>query len=238
MLLLQTLSRFKIHAPLAVTVLVVQVAASALAAANEPTVEDYLRDLPKKYRTHYGDFQNEPTPETTIKDLRNGYIAFLDRAPHPNDDSAPYPIFEIAVFKQANTEPLIVVSNTLADSYCVQHESFFLRKRGTSWRDVRARVLPAFSAEMFFAEAGMVQKLEGLHRKFKQAVPPRKDLYKYLQFSLPREGTRVKVALDLCKYAPSAPELDLGPDYDLLDKNKKSISLEWDKPSGTFKVAR
>jgi hypothetical protein len=223
---------------LAATLLVFQIAVSAVAAGSEPTVEDYLRDLPKKYRTHYGDFRNEPTPETTIKDLRNGYIAFLDRAPQPNDDSAPYPIFEIAVFKQANTEPLIVVSNTLADSYCVQHESFFLRKRGTSWQDVRAQVLPAFSPEMFFAEAGMVQKLEGLHRKAKQPVPSRKSLYRYLHFSLPREGTRVKVTLDLCKYAPSDPDQDLGPDYDVLEGKRKLTWLEWNRESGTFKVAR
>ncbi len=202
------------------------------------TVEDYLRDLPEKYRTHSGDFQNEPTAETTIKDIRNGYLAYLSQAPHPDANFAPYPIFQMAIYKQSNGEPLVVVSNTVSDSVCTKHETFFLRKRGAVWQDVRAQVLPALSPQMFFAEAELGQKLEGLHRKFGQPIPPRKTFHTNLHFSPPREGTRMKVALDLCNYVPSELAVDLGPDFDFFNEKKEPIWLEWDKRKGVFSVAR
>lgn len=89
-----------------------------------------------------------PTAETTIKDVRNGYVAFMSARPGVN--FAAYPIFEMALFRQASRDALLVVTCTRSDSVQMEHDTFFLRKRGEEWISVRGRSVAEISARNVF----------------------------------------------------------------------------------------
>lgn len=191
-----------------------------------------MRELPEKFRTYSGDFEKGPTRDRTIKDLKNGYIAYLDKAPSAEQSSPPYPIFETAVFKQDNGESLVVISNYRYDMVCTSHDTFFLRKRGSEWVDVRAKVLPKLSAAIFFKEASLGQKFETANKEAGNIESVAG--WFHLHFSPPRRGTRMKVALDICDYAPEEkPELS----FDEFKEKQKPVWLEWDQRKGIFRVS-
>ncbi len=194
-------------------------------------MDDYLRALPEKYRTYSGDFAKEPTAERTIKDLKNGYIAFLDKAPAKGEAFPPYPIFEIAIFKSASGEALLVVSNLISDPVCTAHETFFLRQRGPEWVDVRAEVLPKLSAGMFFKEPALGPKFEAANREAGNIESAAGGLD--LHFSPPQHGTRMKVALEICDpQSEEKPELSFAE----FEQKQQPVWLEWNARNGIFRV--
>jgi len=207
-------------------------AASFFAQEKAWTVDDYLRALPEKFKTYSGDFEREPSRDRTIKDLKNGYIAYLDKVPAAGGSSPAFPVFEIAVFKQASGEPLVVVSNYRYDMVCTTHDTFFLRKQGSEWVDVRAKVLPKLSAGMFFTQADLGRKFESANKEAGNVESAAG--WFYLHFSPPRHGTRMKVALDICDHVPEEkPELS----FDEFEAKQKPVWLEWEQKKGTFKVS-
>ena len=198
----------------------------AFAAANEQTVEDYLTHLPEKYRTFSGDFVAlPPTASSTIKDSKNGYVAYL------SDWDDPYPIFEMALFKPARGEAIVVVSNMKADPLCSEYDTFFLCKRGAKWQDIRAQVLPKFSARMFFRDAEVAARFAEASEKVgsKQATTGELDLH----FEPPRTGTRMRVLLDICDYVPE--ELEDEVSFEEAGEAVRPVWLDWDKQNGVFK---
>lgn len=212
--------RSKIYGVLLLTLLFVSPVFSQKTA--EWTIGDYLKNLPEEYKTFSGDFQTEPTAETTVLDVKNGYAAYLS-----SSEKDAYPIFEMAIFKQANGDSLIVVSNTIADSVCTFHQTFFLQRKVDSWLAVRSKVLPEFTAQMFFKDAKLSAKFTEANKKIGNAE--KLDLH----FSPPREGTRMKVSLDICDYVPD--ELAAEISFNEFIKNARTVSLEWDKRKGIFK---
>ncbi len=188
-------------------------------------ISDYLRDLPAEYKTFSGDFQTEPNGETTLIDEKNGYAAFFDR---PIKNKEAFPIFEMALFKKANGDDLLVVSNMLSDPVCTFHHTFFLKRTENGWINVEADVMPKLPARLFFDSAKTSNYYIELQKKLDNS--PELDLY----FAPPRNGTTMKVSLDICDFAPdNFPE---SVDFEELKQRSRMVSLIWDKKTGIFKI--
>lgn len=211
----------------AVTLIAFLFAATAFSqqATAEWKIDDYLKNLPEKYKTYSGDFQMTPTGETTIADTKNGYAAYLSSTA---EDA--FPIFEMAIFKQANGEAVVVVSNTIADPVCTTHETFFLRRKGNVWTSVQSQILPELQTQMFFTDSKLGTKFQAVNRKAGNSN--RLNLH----FSPPRNGIKMKVSLDICDYVPDELAAELS--FDEFIRNAKSVVLEWDKQTGVFKRTR
>jgi hypothetical protein len=188
------------------------------------TISEYLQNLPHEYKTFSGDFQSEPNTETTLVDEKNGYAAFYDR---PIVNKEAYPIFEIALFRKANGEALLVVSNMLSDPVCTFHHTFFLQKSENKWIDVESKVLPKLPPRLFFDSVKTANYYLELQNKLDNS--PELDLY----FAPPRFGTTMKVKLDICDYLPD--NFSEKVDFEKLEQKTRTVSLAWDKKSGTFK---
>ena len=102
--------------------------------AKEWSIADYVKNLPEKYKTFDGDF-HPVSEETTIIDEQNGYAAYMDSPPGGNFE--PFPIFETALFKSQTKPPLLVVANMKSDPVCNDYETFFLRRVGNRWTEVK-----------------------------------------------------------------------------------------------------
>jgi hypothetical protein len=204
-------------------------ATSVFAQKEQWTIRDYLKNLPEQYKTYSGDYPKLPPADAIVLDEENGYAAILNVQAGVSSTN-PYPIFEMALFKRSNGEQIIVVSNTISDSVCLSHETFFLQKRGDSWLDVRARVLPKLTAQMFFTEARLAEKFQATNKKVGNSE--KLDLY----FAPPRKGTRISVKLDICDYVPD--EFDGKISFDEFTENAQSVFLDWDKKRGVFKLAK
>ncbi len=91
---------------------------------------------------------------------------------------------------------------------------------------------------MFFKEPGAGAKLETLLAKLNpQGGPSPETLHHWLHFAPPRQGTRVKVSLELCNDVPDELAEEVGRELDSFLGKKKTIWLQWDKQKGVFRVA-
>lgn len=206
-------------------------AAAQKQAADEWSIGDYLENLPEKYKTYSGDFPKPPPKNSIILDEENGYAAILRTPPEgmqtfDNDHT----VFEMAIFKRVKGEPLIVVSNEISDSVCVWHETFFLERRGNSWLEVRSRVLPQLSAQMFFKDAKLAAKFTAMNKKIGNRAAL--DLH----FAPPRKGTQMKVSLDICDFVPDEFQPEMS--FDEFTRNSESLFLDWDKQKGIFQMVK
>ena len=114
------------------------------------SIADYFKNLPEKYITASGDFL-KPSKETVVVDEKNGYAAtYLNSPPQMESGRALYPIFEMALFKSQTKPALLVVANTKSDSVCAEYETFFLRRVGNNWTEVKREVLPPLDLKMFW----------------------------------------------------------------------------------------
>jgi hypothetical protein len=188
-------------------------------------ISDYLQALPEAYKVFAGDFQIEPTKENTLIDDKNGYAAFFDR---PIVNKEAYPIFEITLFKKANGEDLLVVSNMLSDPVCTFHRSFFLQRMENEWIDVESKVLPKLPPHLFFDSAKTSNYYLELQKKLGNSTEL--DLH----FSPPRQGTNMTVNLEICDYVPD--DFSEPIDFEKLAAKTRTVSLIWDKKTGMFKV--
>lgn len=223
-------NRFSRQLGICAVLLVSLLSATFVFAQKEPwTIRDYLKNLPEQYKTYSGDYPKPPPADAIVLDEENGYVAVLNVQSGVSSTN-PYPIFEMALFKRSNGEQIIVVSNTISDSVCLTHETFFLQKRGDSWLDVRSRVLPKLAAQMFFTEARLAEKFQATNKKVGNSE--KLDLY----FAPPRKGTQISVKLDICDYVPD--EFDGKISFDEFTGNAQSVFLDWDKKRGVFKLAK
>lgn len=195
--------------------------------AKDWSIADYFKNLPKKYKTFRGDF-DPPTKETTIIDEPNGYAAYLNSPPHSNPDNPPFPIFEMALFNSETKSPLVVVANRKSDSACTEYETFFLRRVGSKWTEVKREVLPPMNLKMFWnapQSAGRLLKII-------------KESSIDYHFEPPRKGTRMNVSLEICDYLEDDAPETAGDELQKLIESAKPIYLEWDKQNGKFKLAK
>jgi hypothetical protein len=195
---------------------------SVPAYAQDWGISDYLKNLPERFKTFEGDFVS-PSKETIIIDEKNGYAGYL-KVP-----GMPERYFEIAIFKSRNAPPVIVVSNERSDMQCSFYDTFFLRRVGREWVEVRGEVLPPLSPGMFWDDpraAGRLAKIV--------TVRPSSEYH----FEPPRRGTQLKVTLEFCDYfAEDPPEATL-EEFNKLRAAAKPIRLEWDSKSGKFKLLK
>jgi hypothetical protein len=147
------------------------------AYAQDWSIADYLKNLPEKYKTFHGDF-SQPSKETTVIDEKNGYAGYL-KMPGGTEMS-----FEMALFKSENAPPLLVVSNEQSDMQCSFYETFFLRRVGKEWVEVKDKVVPPINLRMFWDDpqaAGRITKLKNVTQKSEYHFEP------------PRRGKQMKV---------------------------------------------
>ena len=199
--------------------------------AEDWSIADYIENLPEKYKTFEGDFSS-PSKETTVIDESNGYAAYLNNLPAPDSNYQPYPMFEMALFKSKTKPPLLVVSNMKSDSACNEYETFFLRRVGSKWTQVKREVLPPLDLKMFWdapQSAARVLKIVNGESPVTYHFEP------------PRAGTRMKVSLEICEYVALSKE-DTPPataqELFKLIESAKPIYLEWDKQKGKFYFAK
>ncbi|MCY7346667.1 MAG: hypothetical protein LH614_10670 [Pyrinomonadaceae bacterium] len=218
---------FTVHRIILLAVLVFVTAFSAQAQkrdAEDWSIADYVENLPEKYKTFEGDF-SLPSKETTVIDESNGYAAYLNNLPDPDSNYQPYPMFEMALFKSKTKPPLLVVSNMKSDSACNEYETFFLRRVGSKWTQVKREVLPPMNLKMFWDAPQSAARLLKILKENAASY----------HFELPRRGTRMKVSLEICDYLEDdAPEA-AGDELQKLIESARPIYLEWDKQSGKFK---
>ncbi|MEZ5428588.1 MAG: hypothetical protein R2747_20245 [Pyrinomonadaceae bacterium] len=188
-------------------------------------ISDYLKNLPTEFKTFSGDFASEPNEKTTVIDDRNGYAVYLS-----SEAKDAFPILEMALFKDARGQHLLVVSNLQSDPVCNFYQTFFLRRDGEKWLEVRDQVLPDLKLTMFFREAKTALEFEKDYKRAGNSDPL--DLH----FYPPRKGTVLKVALEFCDYVPD----DLSGEIDLqkFTDQRKTVALGWDKGKGVFKISR
>jgi hypothetical protein len=192
------------------------------AYAQDWGVSDYLKNLPEKFITFEGDF-SPPSRETTVVDEKNGYAGYL-KAPGGTDMS-----FEMALFRSKNAPPLVVVSNERSDMQCSSYDTFFLRRVGNRWVEVKDEVLPRLDPGMFWDDpqaAGRLAKIV--------SVPPASDYH----FEPPRHGTQMKVRLEICDYFDEDPPAATLKEFNKLKKTSRAIRLDWDSQSGRFRLVK
>jgi hypothetical protein len=192
------------------------------ANAQDWSISDYLKNLPERFKTSHGDW-SPPSKETTVIDEKNGYAGYL-KAPGATEMS-----FEMALFKSKNAPPLLVVSNEQSDMQCSFYETFFLRRVGNEWVEVKDKVLPPIDPKMFWDDPQAAARLA----KIKTVTP--KSAY---HFEPPRRGTQLKVTFEICDFFDEdAPEATL-KEFDKLRQTAKPIRLDWDSKSGKFKFMK
>lgn len=192
------------------------------ASAQEWNISDYLKNLPERFQTFHGDW-SPPSKETTVVDEKNGYAGYL-KVSGGSEMS-----FEMALFKSKNAPPLLVVTNEQSDMQCSFFETFFLRRVGDKWVEVKDKVLPPIDPGMFWDDpqaAGRLAKIVG--------VTPVSAYH----FAPPRQGTQMKVSLEICdNFDEDPPEATL-KEFNKLKESAKPIRLEWDAKSGRFKFIK
>jgi len=197
--------------------------------AKDWNIADYLKNLPKKYKTFRGDY-DPPTKETTIIDEPNGYAAYLNKPPRPEPvNDPPYPIFEMALFKSQTKSPLVVAANLKSDAVCDDYETFFLRRVGDSWTEVSREVLPPMNLKMFWDKPQTAAK-------FLKIVE--RDNSTSYHFEPPRTGTRMKVSLEICKHFLKVVPNKQFNELSKIIESARPIYLDWDKQTGKFKFAK
>ncbi|MET0650036.1 MAG: hypothetical protein ABW208_25795 [Pyrinomonadaceae bacterium] len=192
------------------------------AYAQDWGISDYLKNLPEKFKTFEGDF-SPPSKETTVIDEKNGYAGYL-KAPGGTDMS-----FEMALFRSENAPPLVVVSNERSDMQCSSYETFFLRRVGNRWVEVKDEVLPPLDPKMFWEDpraAGRLAKIVSV---------PSASAY---HFEPPRRGTQMKVRLEICDYFDEDPPEATLKEFNKLKETARPIRLDWDSQGGKFKLAK
>ncbi|MCY7346666.1 MAG: hypothetical protein LH614_10665, partial [Pyrinomonadaceae bacterium] len=195
--------------------------------AMEWSIGNYFKNLPKKYKTFRGDF-DPLTKETTIIDEPNGYAAYLSHPIIPDSINPPFPIFETALFKSQIEPPLLVVSNLIDADDCSDYETFFLRRVGSNWTEVKSRVLPPLDLKMFWDAPQSSERLLKLIKR---------NFIAY-HFEPPRRGTQMKVSLEICyRIAGDSPDEKV-QEFEKLVESAKPIYLDWDKQTGKFKFAK
>lgn len=194
-------------------------------------IADYFVNLPKKYITASGDFA-PPSDETSIIAAANGYAAYMSAPYNKNADNQPFPIFEMAIFKSQTKRPLLVVSNLKSDPVCSEHETFFLRRTANNWTDwaeVEREVLPALPLKMFWDKP---QSAAGFTKIVGRGNPAT------FHFEPPRNGTRMKVSLEICDQLLETAPLKSVDELKKLIASRKPIYLDWDKQNGKFIYAK
>ncbi len=186
------------------------------------SISDYLKKLPERFKTFEGDFY-PPSEETTIIDEKNGYAGYL-KVPGGTEMS-----FEVALFKSRNAPPLVVVSNERSDMQCSSYETFFLRRVGNKWIGVKDEVLPPIHPKMFWDDPRAAERIA----KIVTVTPS----FTY-HFKLPRQGTQMKVSLEICDYFDEDPPAATLKEFNKLKETAKPIRLDWDSKSGKFKVMK
>lgn len=211
----------------AVLVFAATFSAQAQKPAADWKIADYVENLPEKYKTFGGDFSS-PSAETTIVDEANGYAAYLNFAPQPESNNPPFPIFEMALFKSQTKLPLLVVSNMKSDSVCTDYETFFLRLVGGKWTRVEREVLPPLDLKMFWDAAQSAARLLKIVKASATSY----------HFEPPRQGTRMKVSLEICDFLEDDAPQKKSDELTKLIETARPIYLEWDKQNGKFKFAK
>ena len=193
------------------------------------TIADYVKNLPEKYITASGDFE-KPSAENIIADNDNGYaVAYEFLPPRPELDDEKRPTLEIALFKSQTKSPLLVVANRKSDSVCTDYETFFLRRVGDKWTEVSRDVLPPLDLKMFWDNPQSAAR-------FKKIVE--QDNSTTYHFEPPRQGTRMKVSLEICDYFLEETPIGQVEELTKIIESAKPLYLEWDKQNGKFKFAK
>ena len=192
------------------------------AYAQDWSISDYLKNLPERFKTFHGDFV-PPSEETTVIDEKNGYAGYL-KAPGGTERS-----FEMALFKSKNAPPLLIVSNEHSDMHCSFYETFFLRRVGNKWVEVKDEVLPPLDPRMFWGDPQAAERLA------KIISAPLSSAYHFVP---PRRGTQMKVRLEICDYFDEDPPEATLKEFDKLKETARLIHLEWDSRSGKFKLVK
>ena len=190
--------------------------------AQDWGISEYLKNLPEKYKTFEGDF-SPPSKETTVIDEKDGYAGYL-KVPGGTDM-----FFEMALFKSKDAPPLLVVSNERSDMHCSSYETFFLRRVGGKWVEVKDKVLPPIDPGMFWDDPHAAGRLA----KIVSVAPA--SAY---NFEPPRRGTRMRVRLEICDYFDEDPPQATLKEFDKLKETARPIRLDWDSQSGKFKLVK
>jgi hypothetical protein len=192
------------------------------AYAQDWGISDYLKNLPEKFKTFEGDY-SPPSEETTVIDEKNGYAGYL-KAPGGTDMS-----FELALFRSKNAPPLLVVSNERSDMQCSFYDTFFLRRVGNRWVEVKDEVLPPLDLKIFWDDPRAAARLAKI-----VSVSPASAYH----FEPPRRGTQMKVRLGICDYFDEDPPEATLKEFDRLKGTARPIRLNWDSQSGKFKLVK
>lgn len=195
---------------------------------NDWTIGDYLKNLPEKYKTFSGDFL-PPTKDSTNIDEENGYAAFFEsQQPGTSSFAQGSPIFEMALFKSQTKQPLLIVSNLKSDAVCTEYETFFLRRVGRVWSEVEREVLPPRDLKMFWDAPKSAEKLLKIIKQ---------NSISY-HFEPPRNGTRMKMSLEICDYVEDDTPNAAHDELRRLIESAKAVYLDWDKQNGKFNFAK
>jgi hypothetical protein len=196
--------------------------------AKDWSMADYFENLPKQYITASGDFR-KPSKETVVVDEKNGYAAaYLNSPPRMESGNPLYPIFEMALFKSQTKPALLVVANTISDEVCGEYETFFLRRVGNDWTEVKSQVLPPMNLKMFWDAP---QSADRLLKIVKESATS-------YHFEPPRQGTKMKVTLEICDYLEdNTPEAAVNELRKLVE-SAKPIRLDWNSKDGKFSFAK
>ena len=144
-------------------------------------------------------------------------------------DDEKRPTLEIALFKSQTKSPLVVVANRKSDAVCTDYETFFLRRIGDKWTEVSRDVLPTLDLKMFW------DKPQSAARFLK--IVERDNSTSY-HFEPPREGTRMKVSLEICDYFLADTPIGQVEELTKIIESAKPIYLDWDKQNGKFIYAK
>ena len=200
--------------------------------AQKPTVKDwsiadYFKNLPEIYKTFHGDF-SPPSKDTAIIDEEHGYAAYLNSPPGTESKSSQFPIFEMALFKSETKPLLLVVSNRISDSVCTKYETFFLRRVGNKWTEVKREVLPPLDLKMFWSPLNRSQPAGRLLKIVKETAIS-------YRFEPPRVGRSMKVSLEICDLLEDdAPEATV-KELKKLIGSAMNVKLSWDSKRREFK---
>lgn len=184
-----------------------------LEARDRWTVADYFQVLPPAYRAFYADVGSQ----RRVIDERNGYLAI-------HAEGWDGPLFEMALFRDARGEAVVLTSNTQSDPACIFYATHALRYREGAWEPLPS-LLPSPDPNRFFPDPA------------DRAVAKKAPDYLAWHYHLPRLGTELKLTFaEPCAMVEGLSDSEYARFTEL--RSRTVQRFRWHREQRVFKAMR
>ncbi len=198
----------------------------------------------------YGEYQSgEYKVQNEVIDLKNGYYAMEWHEKNKEGEIInAFPLFEAAVFKNADETWSLGISEFHADMQCSWHKLFFyeISKNGDTITEMDLDgLLPKLNKRDFLSESSSIKVLEKYLPIMKEVylgpdatIDDAIDEVYAIHFKMPVRGLLLKAELTVCDYIP-LNQVDFSlQDWEIIEHDHQSLILHYDRKLKAFKPAK